>query len=71
MIEFIKIVYENPGWTFLFMCGIAIIVDNFHPILLVEREKKKIKELAKAEESWRRHDDAYSESKEKKEEEKK
>lgn len=44
MIEVIKLAYEHPGWTLLFLLFVLMIADSFQPVKIV-----KIYEMKKEE----------------------
>lgn len=41
ILEIVKLAYEHPGITLLFLFGLAIITAEFRPIAIVKYEPKK------------------------------
>lgn len=47
MIEIIKLAYEHPVWTGVFLFGLALIAEEFRPVQIVkvyELKKEKNKD---------------------------
>lgn len=44
ILEIFRLAYENPGTTFLFLLGLAIVAAEFEPVKVVKFEQRKEKE---------------------------